>query len=333
MNDRGAQRVRVGVSSTAVNLNSPGLRALADNGVDLVPIGVKDSCADQFHVIAEPCRALIAGAEPYPARALERLPNLAILARSGVGYDQVDVQAASQLGIAVTITPGLNADAVAEHTIALMLALLHRIPFYDARVRHNQWRDGRFFPEVRQSRVGVVGLGQIGRNVARLVKALGAEVHGFDPALDTASPLDPDLRLHTSLADLLPAVDIVTLHVPLVPSTERLIGATEFSLLRAGAYLVNASRGGVVDQDAMIAALDSGQLAGAALDVFRDEPPTPDNPLLSMPQCVLSPHIAGLGEGTIDAVSDLIAAQISDVLAGRLPAGLISDITHVRPLR
>lgn len=332
MNDPRAEAVRVGVSSTAVNLDSPGLRALAQAGIELVRIGVKDSSAPAFLDIAGSCRALIAGAEPYPASALAQLPNLGLLARSGVGYDQIDVPAAGRLGIAVTITPGLNADAVAEHTVALMLALLHRIPVYDARVRAGQWRDGRFFPEVRGSRVGVVGLGQIGRGVARLVSALGAEVHGHDPALDASLPVESSSHLHASLEDLLRTVDIVTLHVPLVPSTQGLLGAREFGLLRRGSYLVNASRGGVVDQAALVSALGSGQLAGAALDVFVDEPPALDNPLLSMPQCVLSPHIAGFGEETIRAMSDLIAAQISDVLAGRLPEGLISTITQVRPL-
>lgn len=325
-------RGRVAVTSSAVTLDSPKMVALAGSGVEFVQIAAKDSLSAEFRDRAAGCHAIIAGAEAYPAPALAPLEHLSLIARSGVGYDQIDLTAATDLGIAVTVTPGVNADTVAEHTVSLMLACLHRTVAFDARVRRGAWRDGTFFPELRGSRVGVVGLGRIGRGVAGLVAALGAEVHGYDPAAPDGAGLAAAVVRHSTLEGLLPAVDILTLHVPLITATRGLIGAKEIGALRPGAYLVNTSRGGVIDEGALIAALASGHLAGAGLDVFADEPPAVDNPLLAMPQCVLSPHIASFGRVTITAMSDMIAGQIADVLDGRLPTGMVNVLGQVRPL-
>jgi len=266
--------------------------------------------------------AVVAGPETYGEDLLEHLPDLCLIARSGVGYDQIDTDAASRLGIHVTTTPGANAQGVAEHAVSLLLNLVHRIPHYDRRVRNLEWRDGEFFPEVQGMTVGIIGLGRIGKALAGILHALDAKVLAYDSASITDAP--DYVTVCRTLDELLPQCQAISLHVPLLDSTRNLIGRKELATLPRGAYLINTARGGTVDEAALADALESGHIAGAGLDVLAIEPPTVDNRLLSIDTCVFSPHTASFGHRTIERMTAMIAKQISDVSDGREPQGLVN---------
>lgn len=272
--------------------------------------------------------AVVAGAEAYTADLLDRLPHLCLIARSGVGFDQIDLDAATRLGIHVTTTPGVNAQGVAEHTVTLLLSVTHRVAHYDARVRNGEWRDGDFFPEIQGMTVGIIGFGHIGRATAALLHAFGARIIAFDvmPIRDA-----PDyVVVSTSIAEMLPLCQAISLHTPLLDSTRGLIGGDELALLPRGAFVINAARGGVLDELALASALRTGHVAGAGLDVFAQEPPALDDPLLTIDTCVLSPHSASLGAHTIELMTRMIATQLNSVAEGATPTGLINTPAQPR---
>lgn len=266
--------------------------------------------------------AVVAGAEKYSADLLEQLPNLCLIARSGVGFDQIDLDAASRLGIHVTTTPGVNAQGVAEHAVTLLLALTHRVAHYDARVRNGLWRDGDFFPEIGGMTVGIIGFGHIGRATAALLHAFGARIIAFDAAPIVDAP--SYVTVASEIEDLLPHCQAISLHIPLLDSTRGLIDADALDLLPKGAYVINAARGGVIDEDALASSLRSGHIAGAGLDVLADEPPAQDNPLFGIETCVFSPHSASLGSHTVEKMTRMIATQLTSVAEGSIPAGLVN---------
>jgi phosphoglycerate dehydrogenase-like enzyme len=264
--------------------------------------------------------AAIVSADPFTEEVFESASDLCVIARLGVGVDSVDLDAATRAGVVVTTTPGLNDETCADHTLALLLAAMRRIVEHDASVRRGEWdRGGDLTPwDLHGKRVGVVGYGRIGRSVVRRLNGFGTEIKIFDPV---ASP-DGHPACAT-LEELLAWADVVTLHVPLTPTTRRLIGEPQLAAMRPGTVLVNASRGGLVDEPALVEALTSGRLRAAALDVFADEPPT-NAGLRFLPNVVLSPHIGGLSREAIDAMTRQCVQQVLDVLDGRLPDGVVN---------
>lgn len=319
--------LRTALVSSATLFTEPAVDFGLTSRVQLVPTPAHGTLDERIASL-KGCFAVVAGPEPYERDLLAELPDLCLIARSGVGYDQIDLDAASSLGIHVATTPGQNALGVAEHAIAMLLYLLHQIPYYDRRVRNGAWRDGVFFPEIQGMTVGVIGFGRIGRTFADLIHAFGARVVAYD----VAPILDPPAHVTVcdSLGDLLRQCTAVSLHVPLVPATRGLIGHEELALLPQGAYVINTARGGIVDEIALAEALSSGRLAGAALDVLDQEPPDPANPLLGLDRCVFSPHTASFGLHTIERMTSMIAGQINDVASGRTPAGLVNDPASAR---
>lgn len=220
---------------------------------------------------------------------LNRLPRLGLAIRWGVGYDQIDVAAATELGIAVANAPSYCTEDVAEHAMALLLATSRQVVYRDRQGQAGLWRHG----PARQTRlngstVGVIGLGRIGRRVAELAAAFGARVLGYDPIVSTVDA--PVIRV--GLDELLRESDFVTVHVPLSDQTRHLFDAATLSAMKPGAALVNTSRGGVVRQAALVEALDAGRLAAAALDVFEQEPLPAENPLRGRDNVILTPHEA-----------------------------------------
>ena len=260
----------------------------------------------------------IVSTDPFTREVLRDSPHLQVIARVGVGIDSIDAAAATELGVAITTTPGANEATVADHAIAMMLGLLRRIPENDARVRRGEWnRTGPHTPLLLSGcTVGLVGYGHIGRLVARRLAGFDVELLVADPALgDSESPRALEL------AELLTRSDIVSLHVPLIPATHHLIDHAALQLMRPHAVLINTSRGGVVDEAALIRALTDGVIAGAALDVFETEPPG-DSPLLAMRNVVVSPHVGGLSTTSVDAMIRMATASVIAVLEGRVPEGL-----------
>jgi D-3-phosphoglycerate dehydrogenase len=269
--------------------------------------------------LSEACRdaqAILARLGVVTRRVIEQAPNLRIIARHGVGVDAVDLPAATARGVIVTTTGSENAAAVAEYTFALLLALVRHVLQADAGMREGQWnRDPLVGVELDGATMGVVGYGAIGRRVARQALGFGMRVL----AHDVASP-SPDAGVTmTSLDELLAQSDVVSLHTRLGSDNAQLIDARAFVCMKPGACLVNTARGELVDEAALIEALERGALRGAALDTFEREPLAPDSPLRRMRNVVLSPHVAGQTEAALRRVGTVAAQCILDELAGRTP--------------
>lgn len=274
--------------------------------------------------------AVLAGSEPYTARVLDESPELRVISRNGVGYDCVDVAAATERGVAVTITPQGNHEAVAEHTLALVLALARSVVRCDRDVRVGAWRRNEPFVPLRGKTLGLVGLGRIGRSVARRAAAFRMRLLCFEPYPDQTLVDQLGIEL-VALDDLLKQSDFVTLHSPLTPQTRGLIDRRSLALMRRGSFLVNTARGGLIVEDDLCEALRSRHLAGAALDVFTHEPPPPDHPLFELDNVVLSPHAAALDTQAVIDMANAAAQNISDVLAGRWPdEGLLNPAVRER---
>jgi D-3-phosphoglycerate dehydrogenase / 2-oxoglutarate reductase len=274
--------------------------------------------------------AILARLGTVTRRVIEGAPGLRIIARHGVGVDAVDLEAATSRGIVVTTTGALNAAAVAEYTFALLLALARKVLQADAGMRRGTWlRDPLVGMQLDGKALGIVGLGAIGRRVARQALGFGMHVMAHDPNMQ-ASP-DAAVRI-VPFAELLAGADILTLHTRLTPETFRLIDARALAMMRPTALLVNTARGELVDEAALIAALRSGHLAGAALDTFADEPLSAQSPLRSLPGVVLSPHVAGQTAEALVQVGVAAADAILDELAGRRPAHVYNPDAYVARL-
>ncbi|MCS6950169.1 MAG: phosphoglycerate dehydrogenase [bacterium] len=250
------------------------------------------------------------------AEVIEAARRLRIIGRAGVGVDNIDVAAATQRGIIVVNSPEGNTIAAAEHTIALMMAMARNIPQADRSLRAGEWKRSKFVgTEVYRKTLGIIGLGKIGREVARRAKGLGMNVVAYDPFTPTEVAERIGVKL-TDLNSLLAQSDFVTIHTPLNEQTRHLINAERIALMKDGARLINCARGGIVDEGALAEALRSGKLAGAAVDVFSKEPPPPDNPLIALENCVVTPHLgASTEEAQVNVAVD-VAEQIVSVLRG-----------------
>jgi D-3-phosphoglycerate dehydrogenase len=292
---------------------------LREAGLELEDAGPRGNRRpDEVATLASRATAAIVSSDPFDETVFAASPQLRVIARLGVGLDSIDLDAATQRGVVVTTTPGLNDETCADHTLALLLAALRRIVEHDASVRRGEWdRGGSLTPwDLHGKRVGVVGHGRIGRSVVRRLHGFGTDIKIYDPLAPPDAP-----SACATLDELLAWADVVTLHAPLTASTEHLIGAAQLAAMRPGAVLVNASRGGLVEEAALVEALSSGRLRAAGLDVFADEPP--GNPALrELPNVVLSPHIGGLSREAIDAMARQCVQQVLDVLHGRLPDGV-----------
>lgn len=260
----------------------------------------------------------IAGLDGIDARALAAADRLKVIARYGVGVDNVDLAAARARGIVVTNTPGANAVSVAELTIALILALARNLPSAAAATRAGGWpRLAGLTLEGKT--VGLLGLGAIGRQVARRLAGFDCQVLAYDPLADEAFAR----AYHVTLArrdEVLARSDFLSLHLPLLPETRGLVGAEFLGLMKRGAYLFNTSRGELVDEAALAEAIQSGHLQGAALDVFSREPPGEDNPLVKLPQVLATPHCAAHTDGAMNAMGWMALRECLAVLRGEQPS-------------
>lgn len=252
----------------------------------------------QREIIGDYEALIVRSATKVDRAFVEAAKKLRIVVRAGIGVDNVDVNACTEAGILVENTPRGNAVSAAEHAIALLFALARKIPQADATTKSGKWEKSKFMGvELGGKTLGVVGTGNIGAIVCNRARGLGMQVVAFDPAL-TEERAHELLVEKVTLDELLARADAVSLHVPLLPATRGLIGKEALAKMKKGALLVNASRGGVVDEQAVVAALDAGQLWGAAFDVFETEPIGKDHPFLGRDDVILTPH---LGASTEDA--------------------------------
>jgi D-3-phosphoglycerate dehydrogenase len=267
---------------------------------------------------------LVRSATRVPAEALEGAKQLKVIGRAGAGVDTIDVDAATARGIAVMNAPDGNTLAAAEHAISLLFALARHIPKADAGMKAGQWpKSGLTGFELEGKKLGVIGLGRIGGTVARKAQGIGMDVAAYDPFLPPSAAGKGSVPLK-SLDELLAWADIITLHIPRTKDTTNLIGEAQMRAMKKGAYLINAARGGLVDEDALLRLLDEGHLSGAALDTFVTEPLQADSPLRAHPRLILTPHLGASTSEAQQAVSTILARQIIDFAATGAVAGCVN---------
>jgi D-3-phosphoglycerate dehydrogenase len=265
--------------------------------------------------------ATVAGGEPYTRRVLTEARSLKHVARWGVGFDRVDLDAATDEGVLVTTAQGGNDWGVADHAVALMLGLGHLLVSNHQTLVKDGW--GRAIGEdLWRQKVGIVGLGRIGRGVAQRVHGFEAEILAYEPYPDTAFCEQYGIKL-VSAERLFSESDYITLHLPLSPETHHYVNRERLALMKPTAFLVNTARGGLVDEDALYEALTAGTIGGAGLDVREQEPPT-HRRFDAFPNVILSPHTAGITHQTVSAMSNLCVDSILSGWRGERPHGLLT---------
>ena len=275
--------------------------------------------------LAEAEALIVRNQTQVTAQLLEQAPYLRVIGRLGVGLDNIDLAAARQHGIVVTAGRNANAIAVAEYVMAALLHDARDLATADASVRGGAWDRQRFGGfELWGRTLGLIGVGEIGRRVAKRARAFGMQVIGYDPLVGPYdfAPGEQEIAL-LALDEVLSRADAISLHVPLIPATRHLINAERLRLLRPNAILINSARGGIIDEAALLGALNAGHLRRAVLDVREIEPPPPDDPLRTCPSVILTPHIAGLTAEAQERTARLVVTDVLQVLAGGKAIGAV----------
>lgn len=272
------------------------------------------SPADLIAAIGEYDALIVRSGTTVTAEVIAAATRLRAIGRAGIGVDNIDVGAATRRGIAVMNTPGGNNVTTAEHAISMMLALARSIPQATASMRAGKWEKSKFTgSEISGKILGLVGIGNIGKLVAERGRGLKMKVIAHDPFITEERAAEIGVEL-APLDEVLARADFVSLHVPLTPDTRNLLGPTQLRNMKKGARLINCARGGIVNEAALAEALSSGHLAGAALDVFEEEPPRPDSPLLSLENVICTPHLGAATEEAQVNVAVAVAEQVVDFL-------------------
>ncbi|MGH8807427.1 MAG: hydroxyacid dehydrogenase [Noviherbaspirillum sp.] len=301
---------------TAPTLAPAGLHRLQEAGCRLLFIQNPDSAAEVEHLLAaEPVDAVVSRTVALSAKAIACCPTLKVISKHGVGVSNIDVEAATQRRIPVYVTPGTNAQSVAEMTLGLMFAAARRIAWMDGELRRGNWSRAQDGLQLGGRTLGLAGFGQIGQRVAAVCLALGMRVIAFDPALTGRSPVD-SVEIASSLEELLAQSDVLSLHVPLTPATRRMIGAPQLAMLPPDAIVINTARGEVIDEAALIDALCAGRIFGAGLDTTEAEPLSSNSPLLNLPNVVLTPHAGGSTPAALAAMASAAAGNVLSFLRG-----------------
>lgn len=261
--------------------------------------------------------AAVCGVEVYSGNTLAKAPNLRVISRLGVGLDNIDLDAARARGVHVANVPGGNATAVAELAIGLMISVLRKIPTMNADIREGRW-DRYVGNELAGKSIGLIGFGAIARVLVKRLRGFDVNVRAYDPYADEAVAADLGVTLG-SLDDIVRDVDVVSVHAPHLASTHHLVSAELLAAMRPGTIVVNTSRGGLIDEAALVDALDRGHIAGAGLDVFESEPVAADNPLLRFDTVVATTHAAADSEEAYTRIGLSTAQAIIDVFSGRVP--------------
>ena len=265
-----------------------------------------------------------------PVSLIEAGRRLRGIVKYGVGVDNIDLQAARELGIPVANCPDYGSGTVADHAFALLIALARRLTVQDAQFRHQGW----YWPEeqwcgvdLEGKTLGIIGLGRIGRKMARRAAGFDMQLVVYDPYVDPSSVENDGYRVEfVTLEQLLAASDFVSVHCVLTPETRNMLGERELRLMRPTAYLIDVSRGAIINESALVRGLQEGWLAGAGLDVFADEPLADGHPLLSMPQVVVTPHLAWFTREAAARQSQQAADAVLDLLAGRQPRSVVNGV-------
>lgn len=299
-------------------------------GFDLVPTSPKDLA--QAAAVADYLLCM-QGVGTLHEDTLSQAKNLKLIQLLSVGYDDVDLEACRKARIPVAVNGGANAIAVAEHAIMLMLATMKHLSELNENVSAGRWRGGALgalrLYELWSSTVGIIGMGRIGQQVVQRLQGWETKIVYYDPY---RLPPEREKQLgvtYMELDDVLRAADAVTVHVPLSPQTRHLIGARELGLMKKSAVIVNTSRGGLIDEMALVDALKSGQIMGAGLDVFSQEPPPSDHPLFALPNAILTPHLAGPTWQSWPRRFENCYANISRVQRGEKPQWVVAELAEL----
>jgi D-3-phosphoglycerate dehydrogenase len=316
----------------ADKISERGVELLKKSGLNTV-LTTKDTIAAE---LADADALIVRSATRVTKELLEKAPKLRAVGRAGVGVDNIDLPEATKRGVLVMSTPGGNAVSVAEHTFALMLALARQVPKVDAGLRQGRWEKSSSGTELRGKTLGLIGLGRIGGEVARRAEAFDMKVIAYDPYISEAAAKELQVEL-VNLERLLAESDFISLHTALSPATQNMINAKSIEKMKKSARIVNAARGELIDEAALAEALNKGRLAGAALDVFVEEPPK-NSPLIGLPNVIGTPHIAGSTAEAQEEVGTQVAIQVRDYLtegiirnAVNLPALSADQYRRVRP--
>jgi D-3-phosphoglycerate dehydrogenase len=303
-----------------------GQAVLQEHGIDVVSCvgGTRD---DLLAALREADGLIVRSETRVDSELLSRAPRIRVVGRAGVGVDAIDVDAATQAGIIVLNTPAANTIAATELTFAMMLALLRNVAAANVSVRSGRWERAPFIGrEVYAKTLGIVGLGRIGGGVALRARAFGMEVLAHDPYIPQSRAQAAGAEL-VSLEELLERCDVLTLHVPLTAQTRGMIDAKALARMRPGSVVVNCARGGVLDESALLAALDAQRIAGAAIDVVATEPPPPDSPgarLQQHPAVLATPHLGGSTREALDRIAIELALDVASALHGRPASGAVN---------
>ncbi len=306
------------------SLSKRGIELLEkEQGIDVdVNTGLSED--ELIEVIGEYDALIIRSATKVTSRVLDAAKKLAVVGRAGIGLDNVDIKAATNNGVAVMNTPGGNVVTTAEHAFSLLLSLSRQIPQANMSMSSKKWEKKRFMGvEVFNKTLGIVGLGRVGSVVVRLAQAMRMKVVVYDPfiSLQLAKRMEVEV---VELDELLKKADFITVHTPLTKDTRHLFNESTFSKMKKGVRIVNCARGGIVDEEALLKAIDDGIVAGAALDVFENEPPAPDSAITKNPKIVCTPH---LGASTVEA-QDNVAIAVAEQIIDLLKTGTIRNAVN-----
>jgi len=300
------------------------VRPLIDAGHELAQLpNTQASNEDVLIAAAAGAVAVVAGVEPYTPRFFDASPDLKVIARTGVGYDAIDLEAATAHGVLVTTTPGANHHSVAEAAVAMIVATLRRFAFADRQMRTSGWNPRPFGVELRGKTVGIVGTGLVGKEVARRLQGWDVDLIASDVVRDEAFAQQYSVR-YVELPELFSTADAVTLHAPLFASTHHMVNEAVLRSMKPSAILVNTARGPLVDEPALARALREGWIAGAALDVFETEPLPSDSPLVELPNVMLTQHIAGVTRESMRAMTAMAVDSVVAVLRGEVPRTVVN---------
>lgn len=303
---------------TGPSIAPEAMELMSNNGVRVLnvpPYSSSETVADL--VREEQVDGLIVRMGKINSAILEASPRLRVIAKHGVGIDNIDLEAATRLKIPVLITPDANSVSVAEHAVGLMFALAKQMLRLDQRVRRGHWdKSTHKGLELSGKTLGLVGVGRIGRQVINLVSPLNMEILAFDPYADQAS-MPKTVRMVDDLEQLLRRSDVISCHCPLTPDTKGIIGTAAFNVMKDTAILINTARGGIIDEGALVAALKENTIAGAGLDTFSEEPPSKEHDLWKYDNVIVSPHVAGVTRESLSRMGIMAASLALDVLAQR----------------
>lgn len=289
------------------------LSPLTDSGIQIIK-KTRLSPAELEAEIADADGVIVRSATKITADLIDKAPKLRVIGRAGVGVDNIDLKAATEKGVVVMNAPDGNTITTAEHAIALLVSLARNIPQANAALAAGKWDKKRFVGvELHGKTLGVIGLGRIGKHVARIAKGFGMNVKGFDPFVSEEQAAENGLEL-CSLDELYGQSDFITIHTPVTEETRGMIGRDAFARMKDGVRIVNCARGGLVDEDALMLAIESGKVAGAALDVFSTEPLPSGSPLLESDRVVTTPHLGASTTEAQEGVAFTVAEQMRDYL-------------------